>query len=195
MVGGIPRPVNRNKRPVAGIHTVRGTKAVKARYQHIAKGFWRLLFFGVIFSQFVRAQGVSTQQVITLQVMELNKITVNLNTVHLLIDQASFEQGQPLPAENSAGTLVWTTNGDNKKITVSSNQASPRFTLKLLAQPENNADIAAPEITLNDNTIHDLVTGVSRRSGKCRIRLNASATLSDGVGTENHVITYTITSS
>lgn len=168
---------------------------MNAQLKHIAKGFWRLLLFGVIFSQFVRAQGVSTQQVVTLQVVELNKIGINLNTINLLIDQASFELGQPLPAANSDGTLVWTTNGDNKKITVSSNRTSPRFTLKLLAQPESNVDIAAPEITLNDNTIHDLVTGVSRRSGKCKIKMTASATLSEGVGAENHVITYTITSS
>lgn len=139
-------------------------------------------------------QPASTSQTLTLQVFETNKIDLSQRAVTLVINQASLETGAPIEAINEDGNLIWITNGENKKITVASNNTSPRFLVRVNALDiSGSSGVAAPEVTLNDNTIKDLVVGVSRSWGKCKVRFVASAKVSDGVGTETHLITYTIT--
>jgi hypothetical protein len=140
------------------------------------------------------SQTASTSQTLTLQVFETNSIDVSQRALTMVINQASLETGSPIEAVNEDGNLFWLTNGENKKITVASNNASPRFLVKVNALDiTGSTGIAAPEVTLNDNTIKDLVVGVTRSWGKCKIRFVASAKISDGIGTETHAITYTIT--
>jgi len=144
----------------------------------------------------LEAQESSTEQTLTLQVLEINKIGISKNAITMVIDQASLETGLPTPAVNEDGMLVWITNGDNKKITVASNNPMPRFVVKMVALDiPSEAGTPAPEVVLSDNTTKDLVVGISKASGKCKIKLTASAQISDGIGTETHIITYTITGS
>lgn len=138
-------------------------------------------------------QIASTNQTLTLQVFETNKIDINLRAVTLVINQASLETGSPIEATNEDGSLVWLTNGENKKITIASDNAAPRFLVTVNALDISGASgVAAREVSLNDNTTKDFVVGVSRTRGKCKIRLVASAKVSGGIGTETHLITYTI---
>jgi len=140
------------------------------------------------------SQTASTNQTLTLQVFETNRIDISERALTMVINQASLETGAPVEAVNEDGNLIWITNGENKKITVASNNASPRFLVKVSALDiTGSTGTAAPEVTLNDNTIKDLVVGVTRSWGKCKIRFVASAKISDGIGTETHAITYTIT--
>jgi hypothetical protein len=140
------------------------------------------------------AQDASTTQTLTLQVTETNRIDVSQRSLTMVINQASLETGNPVEATDDNGNLIWITNGENKKITVASNNAAPRFLVKVQALDiTGSTGVAAPEITLKDNTVQDLVMGVTRSWGKCKIRFMASAKVSDGVGTETHLITYTIT--
>jgi hypothetical protein len=89
---------------------------------------------------------------------------------------------------------VWLTNGENKKVTVASNNPSPRFLVKMRAQDiTGGSGTAAADAILNDNTTKDLITGISKSFGKSKVRMAASAKVSDGVGTETYTITYTIT--
>lgn len=139
-------------------------------------------------------QEASTTQTLTLRVFETNRIDISQRAVNMVINQASLETGAPIEAVNEDGNLIWITNGENKKITVASNNAAPRFLVKVSALDiAGSTGVAAPEVTLNDNTIKDFVVGVARTWGKCKIRFVASANISDGIGTETHAITYTIT--
>jgi hypothetical protein len=162
--------------------------------RNIATSAVSLIMLSLLMVASAFGQPVSTSQTLTLQVFETNKIDLSQRAVTLVINQASLETGAPIEAVNEDGNLIWITNGENKKITVASNNASPRFLVKVNALDiSGTSGVAAPEVALNDNTIKDLVVGVSRSWGKCKVRFVASAQVSDGVGTETHVITYTIT--
>ncbi len=155
-----------------------------------------MMLLSLLIAAQLQAQETSTEQTLTLQVLEINKIGINKNAITLVIDQASLETGLPLPAVNEEGMLVWITNGDNKKITVASNNPTPRYLVKMVAlEVPTEAGTPAPEIILSDNTTKDLVVGISKASAQCKIKLTASAQISDGIGTETHIITYTITGS
>ena len=167
---------------------------MKPILRHTAKCSSGLFLLTLVLGTLVQAQEVSTSQILTLEVRELNKISVSNNAVTLTVDQASLESGSPVPAVNSDGLLFWMTNGESKKITVATNNPAPRFLLKVVAEEvANGSGVSAPEVVFNDNSTKDLVLGVSKTSGRCRVRLTASATISDGIGREIHIITYTIT--
>ncbi len=164
------------------------------KHENIALRIWIAAALGILTAIPAFGQDASTNQTLTLQVFESNRIDISQRAVTMVINQASLETGSPVEAVNEDGNLTWITNGDNKKITVASNNSAPRFLVKVHALDiTGSTGIAAPEITLNDNTTRDLVMGVTRSYGKCKIRFVASAKVSDGIGTETHVITYTIT--
>jgi len=165
-------------------------------HKNIALRVWIAAALGILTASTAFGQEASTSQTLTLQVFETNRIDISQRAVTMVINQASLETGIPVEAVNEDGNLTWITNGDNKKITVASNNAAPRYLVKVHALDiTGSTGVAAPEITLNDNTTRDLVMGVNRSYGKCKIRFVASAKVSDGIGTETHVITYTITGS
>ena len=169
---------------------------MKLNYKNIALKVWIAAALGVMAAIPAVAQDASTSQTLTLQVFETNRIDISQRAVTMVINQASLETGSPVEAVNEDGNLTWLTNGDNKKITVASNNSAPRYLVKMHALDiTGSTGVAAPEITLNDNTNRDLVMGVTRSYGKCKIRFMASAKVSDGIGSETHVITYTITGS
>jgi hypothetical protein len=169
---------------------------MKRNHKNIALRIWIAAALGILSIIPAFGQEASTSQTLTLQVFETNRIDVSQRAVTMVINQASLETGNPVEAVNEDGNLTWITNGDNKKITVASNNAAPRFLVKVHALDiTGSTGTAAPEITLNDNTTRDLVMGVTRSYGTCKIRFVASAKVSDGIGTETHVISYTITGS
>jgi len=94
--------------------------------------------------------------------------------------------------------LVWTTNETSKKITVESN-ITPTFTLEVLATGvSGGSSAAAPEVTFDSTyttpgTGIDFVTGVETQIGGCSIKYTASATAAQGIGSDAHTITYTLT--
>lgn len=144
----------------------------------------------------VAAQGVSARQTVTLEVLELNKIDVNLTSLTLIIQEADVQAGVTVPVTNTDGALIWMTNGENKKITVASSNAAPRFNLALAAvNVPQSAGTPVPELALNDAQTKDFIVGVSKTVGRCQIRLTASTQIGAGVGRETYVITYTITGS
>lgn len=169
---------------------------MKPPVKHAVAGSLRVTLFNFLLYARLVGQQSSTDQLLTVQVLEINKITTNNGAVALVIDRSSLQSGMPAQAINETGTLVWVTNGDNKKITVVSSNSSPRFVVKIVAlDVSESAGVPAPEAILSDNTTKDLVLGVSKSAGRCKIRFTASGTLSDGVGIETYIITYTITGS
>lgn len=167
---------------------------MKNYQKNIAIRFWIAGALGFFSVTSASGQDASANQTLTLQVFEANKIDISQRALTLVINQASLETGNPVEAVNEDGNLVWLTNGENKKITVATNNAVPRFLVKVHALDiTGSSGVAAPEIILSDNTTRDLVVGVTRSWGKCKIRFVASSRVSDGVGTETHLISYTIT--
>ena len=167
---------------------------MKHDHKNIALRFWIAGALGFLTVASAFGQDASTNQTLTLQVFEANRIDISQRALTLVINQASLESGNPVEAVNEDGNLVWLTNGENKKITVATNNAAPRYLVKVHALDiTGSTGVAAPEVSLNDNTTKDLVMGVTRSWGKCKIRFVASAKVSDGTGTETHLITYTIT--
>jgi hypothetical protein len=160
---------------------------MNVRYHHIA-----LVLLLLMLPSILPAQGESGQQNLMLQVTQLNKIGLTNPSVNLIIDQAPAE-GDMIIASNSDGSILWTTNGENRKITVASNRTSSRFILKVLAENISKfGGTAGPEVTLDDNRDHNLIVGVSRTAGSCVLRLTAIASLTEGIGNETRVLTYTI---
>jgi hypothetical protein len=151
-------------------------------------------FYGILFSQSVYSQQTTSTQVVTLRVMELNKIDLVGGPLTLQINSINDNAGQPNPAIDASTKLLWTSNGDARKIAVGSDMTSPRFILKIKAEKSGSgAGIAQPEVTLSDNSPHDLILGVQRSAGSCNLRFKALASVEEGTGSESHLITYTIT--
>jgi len=152
------------------------------------------VLMGMIVSERVCSQQASSTQVVTLRVMELNTIDLIGGPLTLQINSVNDNAGQPNPAIDASTKLLWTSNGDARKIAVGSDLASPRFILKIAAEKSGSGTgIAQPEVTLSDNSPHDLILGVQRSAGSCSLRFTALATSEEGTGSESRLITYTIT--
>ncbi len=119
------------------------------RERHIATAVRSLAVLTLLAVASAFGQEASTNQTLTLQVFETNKIDINQRAVTLVINQASLETGSPIEATNEDGNLIWITNGENKKITVASNNAAPRFLVKVNALDiSGTSGVAAPEVSL-----------------------------------------------
>jgi hypothetical protein len=141
-------------------------------------------------------QSSSTRQILTLQVVELNKIGLIGSNFTLIVNSVDPKTLDFIPAVNTSTTLVWTSNGENKKITVASNSASPRFPLKLIPQKVTPATgLLSNEVKFSDNATHDLIVGLGKSAGRCEIQFAVTAGPEHGIGLETHVITFTITGS
>ena len=151
-----------------------------------------LVAFTILAVQFARAQDRTTTQLVMLQVREINKIGLVGGAVTLQVGSAGGDRLEP--STDASTRLLWTSNGDNRKIAVASNVTSPRFVLRIQAEQINpGSGVAEPEVTLSDNEPHDLILGVRRTAGGCTLKFTAAAEPEEGIGSESHLITYTIT--
>lgn len=128
---------------------------------------------------------------VTIQVLPVSDVRIIGGGVSLSSSTANVTAGQNLITVTDQSTqLQWATNSSAQKITVSTNLAAPLFALKLLAlNPTRGA--AAPEITLS-TTSANLITGIGRSLGTCTLQYTGVAYASQGIGTDNHVITFTV---
>ncbi len=150
----------------------------------------------VLLTQSALGQKASAVQVVALQVKELNKMDLVGGPLMLQISGVSDISNEPNPAADVSTKLVWTSNGERRKIAVGSNIASPRFVLKIEAEKSGaGGGVAQPEVTLSDNSPHDLIVGVGRSAGSCILKFTAMADVEQGAETETRLITYTITGS
>ena len=152
------------------------------------------LLLTVLAASSMCAQDATTNQVVMLQVKELNKIDLIGGPLTLVIGGSGGNSVQSGTATDVSTKLLWTSNASNRKIAVASNIASPRFVLRIQAeQLSPGAGVAEPEVTLTNGEPHDLILGVQRAAGSCTLKFTAAAGPEEGVGTESHLITYTIT--
>jgi hypothetical protein len=153
----------------------------------------RIFFFGILFLGMVGYVMASNtdNHTVTVQVNAINEVAISGGNITLTINTATAGSEPDDATDNTTCDLLWTTNQASKKITVATDQGSPTFTLKVVAQNVSGGT-AASEVTLS-TTATDFVTGVATTTGNCDLSYTASATASDGTGSEVHTVTYTLT--
>jgi hypothetical protein len=128
---------------------------------------------------------------VTVQVDVINELEITGGNITLTVSTATAGQ-DPDDATNNACGLQWTTNEATKKITVATDQNAPNFTLKVVASGVSGGTAAA-EVTLDDTSDQDFVTGISTTLGSCTVNYTAQATAAQGNGSVVHTVTYTLT--
>ena len=128
---------------------------------------------------------------ITVHVSPITVVKVVGGPVNLSLTNASFVAGQDqMTITDQTTGLAWGTNSSARKISVSTNLATPRFTLKIVALNPTRGT-AAPEVTLG-TVANDLLLDIGRTSGTCTLMYTGIALASEGAGTDTHTITFTV---
>lgn len=143
-------------------------------------------------TEFLPAQPSAANQVITLQVLEFNKISIVSPTMMIAtIDKESYHS-RGLEAE-AAANLIWTSNGEEQKITVACLHMFPGTHLRIeVREWEGSREITGSSITLSDALTYDLLRGLSRSAGRCELKYTLHA--SEIIGRRDQVVVYTVTS-
>lgn len=136
----------------------------------------------------VAASDTATQSV-TVTVAEINEISVSAASLTLTINSVS--SGAPADATDSSSSVSWTTNETGQKVTVQTDLATPKYTLKVAPTVTSGAATGSAQLTLT-TTAQDMVTGITKESGAATLGYTASATLSAGAGSDVHTVTYTL---
>ncbi len=131
------------------------------------------------------------QHTVTIQVSPISMVAIVGGGVNLTLDNASVIAGQDemVTTDQTTG-LSWGTNSSSQKISVSTNIATPRYTLKVVAMNPTRGT-AAPEVTLS-TLGKDLLLNIGRTSGTCTLKYTGIALASAGDGAETHTITFTV---
>ncbi len=148
------------------------------------------ILFGpaVASAQIVYGTGSHTVRV---SVATITAVQVSAGTVNMSIAGGNAVAGQDLMSTTDQTTsLLWGINSSLKKITVNTNNSAPQFTLKILAISPTQGN-AAPEVSVA-LAASDFLVNVGRSSGSCTLRYTGEALASQGFGTDNHTITFTI---
>jgi hypothetical protein len=134
----------------------------------------------------------SRSHTVTVTVSTITNVAVSSGSVSLTMALANVTAGVDLmgPVTNTATSLLWGINSSLKKVTVATNLAAPKYTLKLLAVSPSTGT-AAPEVTLS-TIAADFMTNIGRSSGTCTLQYSGYALASTGVGSDSHTITFTI---
>jgi hypothetical protein len=128
---------------------------------------------------------------VTVQVAQITVIDLTVGAVGLTMANGTIIAGQDMmTVQNQTSQLRWGTNSSGRKITVRTSLAVPLFQLNLQAVNPTRGT-AAPEITLS-TVSQDLLLNVGRSMGSCYLRYTGIALASKGIGTDNHVITFTV---
>jgi hypothetical protein len=152
------------------------------------------LFLSLIFhsSTFAQTYGTSNH-LVTVVVQPVTIIQVSVGTINLNISGANAIAGQDqMSITDQSCTLLWGTNSSLKKITIKTDLVAPLYTVKVVALSPT-AGLAASELTLS-TTGQDLLTNIGRTSGSSNLRYTGIAYASQGIGTDSHVLTFTIQS-
>ena len=116
--------------------------------------------------------------------------TISLSGGNISLTFATPAAGSDLAdvVDNTSCSLTWTPGTGNPKITVKSNIGAPWVTLKVEAI--NISGGTSTGVVTISNAPQNLISNLS--NGSCDLEYTASASLSDGAGTEVYTITYTV---
>ncbi len=129
---------------------------------------------------------------INVQVSPITVLTVQGGGVMLNVTEANVTAGiDAMTVQDQTTRLVWGTNSSARKITAQTSLAAPVFQLRLVALSPSRGT-AGPEMLL-DRTPRDLMLNIGRSLGSCILRYTGTALASQGLGTDIHTITFTVT--
>ena len=131
-------------------------------------------------------------QTIGVQVAPITVVTVQGGAVALNITDADVVAGvDAMTVQDQNTRLVWGTNSSARKITAQTSLASPLFQLRLIAASPTRGT-PGPEMLLG-TAPQNLLLGIGRSLGSCTLRYTGTALASQGIGTDIHTITFTVT--
>ena len=141
------------------------------------------------------AQDVSDSHRVTVQVLEINTLEVRGGDLVLTLDQLDAADASRFQeARDESASLAWSTNGVDRKITVESDLATPRYSLAVNAFDVQGSGAAIGSVILDAaNGAQDLISGISQETAGARLAYVANADVADGIGSETHTVTYTLT--
>jgi len=139
------------------------------------------------------AQFGSDNHTVTVFVQAITTIQADVGSVNMVISGTDVVAGENVMSViNETSRLLWGTNGSGRKTTVVTNLVSSNFVMKVEALNPTQG-IAAPEVVLT-NTATDFLLNIGRSSGSCTIKYTGIATAEQGIGSDSHLITFTIQS-
>jgi len=135
----------------------------------------------------------SDSHLVTVLVQEITVMQTSVGNINMQITALDIVAGQDvMTTTDQSSNLLWGTNGSNRKITLGTNLTGSLFTLKAQAIDPSQGT-AAPEVTLS-STPSDFMLNIGRTSGFCTIKYTGTASAEQGVGSDSHLITFTIQS-
>lgn len=156
----------------------------------------QVIYYAIILSLAVAGMSMAADtdnHQVTVQVTAINEVGISGGNITLTINSATAGSQPTDAVDNSTCDLAWSTNQSSKKITVQTSLGSPNFSLKVAAQNVTGGT-AGSEVTIGTSA-QDFVSSISTTVGSCDLQYTASATLSDGTGSDVHTITYTLSDS
>ncbi len=147
----------------------------------------------IVFPNEVLAQTYGTgSHTVTVSVAAITVLKVSATSVSLVINGTGAVAGQDqMTVVDQTTSLLWGVNTSPKKITAVSSLASPKYTTQLLALSPTTGTAAAQLIV--DNTAADLMLNIGLSKGSCTLQYTGIALASQGIGSDSHVVTFTIT--
>ncbi len=101
------------------------------------KTFTKILASIVFCTLFLSGYAVASNtdnHTVTVTVSAINELAIAGGSVTLTIHTATAGSDPDAQVDNTTASLAWTTNESSKKITIATNLASQKFTLKALAR-------------------------------------------------------------
>ncbi len=145
-----------------------------------------VLMPGMAFGQFGSGNHPVTVSVNVITLLQVSGAAVNLN-----VTSANVVAGQDQMSVTDASTqLLWGTNSSAQKITAQTSLGTPLYTLNLQSVAPT-VGTSAGQITMS-TVPADLLLNIGRSSGSSTLRYTAIALASQGTGTDNHTITFTV---
>jgi len=136
------------------------------------------------------AASATATQVVTIKVEPFAVISLvdtgGKNSTWLAVDGAVITTGSQ--------ELKWTTNLEGMKVTVQSNLTTDQqdYTLRVRAVSLNSKGTSKGWVVVNEEP-SNLITGITREIGGCRLEYDASPKIGEKEGRQEHIIIYTIT--
>lgn len=129
---------------------------------------------------------------ISVQVSPITVIAIQGSAVALSITNANLTAGvDAMTVEDRSSRLLWGTNSSARKITAQTSLLAPLFELRLVALSPTRGT-PGPEMLLG-GTPQNLMLDIGRSQGSCTLRYIGTAFASQGIGSDNHTITFTVT--
>jgi len=162
----------------------------------ILAGRLRLFFVLTIFSSVsLLSQYSVSNQVVTIEVLELNTVKVAHELLALKSPGYGDRKQSAAEVVTAQTRLVWTSNGDRRKISIASKQASKSCIVRIDLLEMNGRIGPKHELELRDSSTRDFIRGLSKSAGSCGIRFSVYMSDPEGYPAHLHSIVYTVTSS